>query len=141
MKLERKKGFALIEVVFAFAILELAILAIIGAFPFITRMNKRAWNSTIATQLAQEKMEEIIAQKRFIWSTGTVGGLNDEQLITQAQLQGQKDNPFELSEGVRIWWGEQDPEGDSNIQVVRVKVFWTEGGKTHSITLMCQNYI
>lgn len=140
MRFRGKKGFALIEVVFAFAILEMAILAIISAFPVITRMNKKAWNKSVAVQLAQEKMEEILAGNHAIWSTGTIGSLEDDQLITQAKLQGQYDNPTALSDCTRIWWGEQDPKGDTSIQVIYVKVFWMDGRERRSAIITTLYY-
>lgn len=135
MRKSIQKGFSLLEVVFAFAILELALLAIIGAFPAITRLNKQAWNQSVATQLAQEKMEEILAGNRAIWSTGVVGDLTDEQLKTQTQSQNQLDNPTDLSSCTRMWWGEQDPSGSSDIQVIRIRILWQEGKMQKSVTL------
>ncbi len=126
------------EVVFAFAILELAILALIGVFPAITRLNKQAWNQSVATQLAQEKMEEILAGDRYLdWSIGVVGDLTDDELKTQTLSEGQQDNPANLSECTRMWWGEQppDPPTPQDLQVIHVRVLWQEGSLQKSVTL------
>jgi len=135
MRQHIRKGFSLLEIVFAFAILELALLAIIGAFPAITRLNKRAWNQSVATQLAQEKMEEILAGNRAIWSTEDLSSLSEDQLKTQTKSRGQQDDPSDLPSCTRMWWGEKDPSGGSHIQVIRVKVFWKEGKMQKSVTL------
>lgn len=141
MKRRANIGFVLLEVVFAFAVLELALLAIISAFPAITKLNKNAWYVSIATQLAQEKMEEILSGNRFIWSTDSVGNLTDDQLIAQATINGQKDNPTSLPGCTRIWWGERDPAGSADIQLVRVKVFWMENKKRRSVILCTLYYL
>lgn len=108
------------EVVFAFAILELALLALIGTFPGILKMNKDAWYMTVATQLAQQKMEEILAKNYFITATSEAPA---------------KDNPSKLSGCVRSWWVESDPDGSSNIRLVKVKVEWKERTRTRSIVI------
>ncbi len=61
-----KNGFSILEVVFAFALLELVMLALIGAFPTVARLNKNAKFLSYANQYAQEKMEEIISRQYVI---------------------------------------------------------------------------
>ncbi len=72
MKFKYSRGFSILEVVFAFAMLELVLLAIIGSFPAITRLNKNAWNQSVAVQLAQQKIEELMTGEfNFILYFGT----------------------------------------------------------------------
>lgn len=54
-------GFSLIEVMVAFAILSTAIIALSASFPFGSSINKGAENASIASFLAQEKIENIIS--------------------------------------------------------------------------------
>ena len=54
-------GFSLIEIMVAFAILSVSFLAIMTSFPFGVSINKEAENNTIAANLAQKKIEEVIS--------------------------------------------------------------------------------
>ena len=54
-----KMGFSLIEVVVAFSILTIAFIFILSSFPFALSVTKGAENSSLASYLAQEKIEEL----------------------------------------------------------------------------------
>lgn len=54
-----KKGFSLLEIMVAFTILTIAFIAISRSFPYGLAINKSAENSTIASFLAQDKIEEL----------------------------------------------------------------------------------
>jgi len=152
MKIVRKRGFSLLEVVFAFAILELALLAIIGAFPAISRLNRNAWNVSVATQLAQAKMEEITTGQFPLQPRSAVGNLTDSQLTTMTSTYAQQDNPQELPECTRIWWGEDleyytlkegkapKPTIGYVLQSVKIKVYWRQNNQQRSITLVTNSY-
>jgi prepilin-type N-terminal cleavage/methylation domain-containing protein len=56
-----KKGMSLVEIMVAFSILSVAFMAISYSFPFGLTINKSAESSTIASFLAQDKVEEIIS--------------------------------------------------------------------------------
>jgi type II secretory pathway pseudopilin PulG len=183
----RNNGFALLEVVFAFAILELALLAIISAFPSLTKLNKNAWQLSVATQLAQEKMEEIKSGNRFLWEPDDTSDLkslyeaskNCKPSPSEDNLNVKFDKGYmnwvcscgenneiklaltpnvsdckcsrcnsnipemltKLPDCTRVWWGEKDPGGSSDLQVIKVKVIWTEGKMTKSITLSTLYYL
>lgn len=57
-----QKAFSLIEVMIAVFILLVGILAVLTMFPFGVRLARYSKMTTIATQLAQEKIEEIISK-------------------------------------------------------------------------------
>ncbi len=116
----KRSGFSLLEVVFAFAILELGLLALIGTFPAIMSMNRNAWQMTVATQLATEKMEEILSKGYFITATKDAPAW---------------DEPKSLSNCVRFWWAEDDPNGDPNVRLIKVKVQWNERKRVRTITI------
>ncbi|MCE1247323.1 MAG: type II secretion system GspH family protein [Firmicutes bacterium] len=176
MKNEKNKGFALLEVVFAFAILELALLAIISAFPSLTKLNRSAWQVSVAAQLAQEKMEEIKSDNHFLWEPS--GITEDKDMVTAAAQQSppardnfnpdmgdkywictcgtennasvvkctkcNKDMPAMLTnlpDCTRVWWGEKDPGGNSNLQIIKVKIMWTDGKIKRSKTLSALYYL
>jgi len=130
-----KKGFSILEVVFAFAILELGLLAIIGSFPSITKMNKEAWKVSIATQSAQQKIEEVLQGRYDLYKT------------TYTAIWPAKDYPRDIDGSVRSWWFEPDPEdkdglvANNDIWIVKVKVEWPEGFRKRSVMLASYYYL
>jgi len=54
-------GLSIIEIMVAFSILVVAFVGIAQAFPFSLSINKTAENSTIASYLAQDKIEELFS--------------------------------------------------------------------------------
>jgi len=67
-----QQGLSLIEMVVAIFILTLAFIALSQAFPTGLAINKRASNTTIASYLAQEKIEELHSLKYINIATGTI---------------------------------------------------------------------
>lgn len=65
-------GFSLIEALVAVAILLIGILAISSAFPLALKINQTAEQATIATNLAQAKMEEIFSLGYNNLNIGTI---------------------------------------------------------------------
>ena len=65
-------AFTLIETLFAIFILTVGIVAVISAFPLGIRLTQAAQVDTIATQLAQDKIEEVISQSYSETAVGTV---------------------------------------------------------------------
>lgn len=57
----RRKGFTIIEAVVAVAILSIAFVAIIQIFPGTIGLNTNSKRLTVATHLAQQKLEEFVA--------------------------------------------------------------------------------
>ena len=55
----KKEGFSLLEIMVAFTILTVAFIAISRSFPYGLAINKTAENLTIASFLAQDKIEEL----------------------------------------------------------------------------------
>jgi len=119
-----KKGLSLIEVLIALGVLAVGILAIIGIFPSIFRLNANSWNTTEVMLLAQEKMDEILANNQYI-STSP-----QEDYPSQIPRDSQG-NPT----GYRKWWGEADPGGNTNIQIIKVEVVWIESGRVKRYNL------
>ena len=71
MKIQNSKGFTLIELMVAIFILTAGIVAVLSAFPLGVRIGKSAEMTTVATQLGQAKMEEIISKSYGDISSGT----------------------------------------------------------------------
>lgn len=69
-KIKRETGFTVIEVLVAIAIIAVGVLALAANTVSVTQGNRISANTTIATNLAQEKIEEVKAQSAF--TDGTV---------------------------------------------------------------------
>jgi type IV pilus modification protein PilV len=63
MRREIERGFTLIEVLVAIAIISVGVLALGANTTSISRSNRLSANTTIAVNLAQEKLEEAKAQR------------------------------------------------------------------------------
>jgi len=164
LKKRGKTGFSLLEVVFAFALLELVMLALIGAFPAIANLNKNARFQSYANQYAMEKMEQIISQQYVINPGNMPANLDpndnadNEKLLDYAKKFWSQYEELPVPESInesgtdktftRIWWAENitysSPlkRGSSVLQKVTVRVMWTEGSgdnkRERSIDLVCQ---
>ncbi|MDD5032471.1 MAG: prepilin-type N-terminal cleavage/methylation domain-containing protein [Patescibacteria group bacterium] len=57
--IKQEGGFSLIEVIVAFTILSVAFIGLVQTFPFGLSINKEAENTTEASYLAQDKIEEL----------------------------------------------------------------------------------
>jgi len=114
-----EKGFALIEVLIALTILTIGILAIVGMFPFVFKLNSNAWNLNSAMMLAQEKAEELKQAKTFI----------SESAYTT-------DYPSSVagSGGYRRWIGVQS--GNTMLQLTYVEVRWVEKGRVREVRVL-----
>ncbi len=57
--IKKQRGLSLIEIMVAFSILAVAFIALAQSFPFGLSINKSAESSTVASYLAQGKIEEL----------------------------------------------------------------------------------
>jgi len=112
-------GFSLIEVMIALTILTVGILAVVGIFPFIFKVNSDAWNTQTASLLAQEKLNEILEGKAFI-----------------AADSYSSDVPSNLPGfgGYRRWIGVNS--GSTMCQYVYVQVRWFDKGRIRELCLV-----
>lgn len=67
-----QNGFSIMEVMVAFVIILVVFIGLVGSFPFGMAINKSAENSTVASYLAQEEMENLISQGYQDVGIGTV---------------------------------------------------------------------
>ena len=152
--IKNKSGFSILEVVFAFALLEVVMLALIGAFPAVARLNKNAKFLSYANQYAQEKMEDIISQQYVVSPGNLPGNFSSDNAIDYAKNSWSQYDELPVPEQVgetgaptmftRIWWAEDISSavhlkfGNSVLQLVTVRVIWEEGTKKKSVDLVCQ---
>jgi len=112
-------GFSLIEVMIALTILTVGILAVVGIFPFIFKVNSDAWNTQTASLLAQEKLNEIIEGKKFI-------DVDNYSSDVPSNLPG--------FGGYRRWIGVDS--GKVMCQYVYVQVRWFDKGRVRELCLV-----
>lgn len=118
------RGLTLVEVLMSLGILSVGILAVVGVFPGVFKMNRDSWVSTQIMLAAQDKMDQILADNKFIDTDAAV----DYPDIIPRDSNG---DPM----GYRKWWGDSYASGD-NMQNVRVEVVWIEGGRTKRYNLI-----
>lgn len=114
-------GFTLIEVLVAIAIISVGILALGANTTSISRSNRLSANTTIAVNLAQEKIEEVKAQTAFANGTftdtppGPAGNVFTRALVIS-------DSP------------------EAGLKQVDVTVTWIEYGAARSVALSTYVY-
>ncbi len=154
---QMKKGFSLIEVLVTVAIVGFGLIAIVEMFNVTGRGSEGAENLSIATNLAQERMEEIrhLAQNGVKISVGTGNNSGDDFLpdLESVSTDSYLDENLYLTESdtyrtdsslsamtpsrrvdrvTQVEWA----EGENTYKKVQVTVFWQEKGKTLSMGLV-----
>lgn len=69
---KNQSGFSLIELFLAISILTIGIVGVIAMFPLATKIGKSSEMSTVASELAQEKIEEMISKSYTDIAVGPV---------------------------------------------------------------------
>ncbi len=115
-----KKGFTLIEVLVAIFVLTVGIVAVLQAFPLGTYIQKSSQMTTVAIQLSQAKLEELISKSYddsllFVGTTtesyGTVSGFSSYKRTTRI-------NYYDPNSPSQI------PVADLGIKKIEITVFW-----------------
>jgi general secretion pathway protein I len=120
----RNRGFTLIEVVVALAILGVGLTVIIELFSGGLRLARTSEEYTKAMSYAQMKMEEIATQ----------------QDIEEGIKEGEFDNTFRWKVGVKkvdILPVEKNPEFKPPVELfqIRVNILWKSGSKERSASI------
>jgi len=112
------KGFTLIEILVTISILVMAIIAILQMFPLGIRVGRSAQMATIASELSQEKIEEVISSSY-------------DDLESTIQSKHHLDPPFERysRQTTVTYFDPNDPQAtpseDTGIKKIEVTVFWS----------------
>lgn len=118
--LKSEKGIGLIEIIIAMLIFAIGITAAIRTLPVSNTATTRARNLTMATNLAQQKIEELMGSP-----------FNDVELTAGAH--NDQDNPIE-----RIYtraWAVTDNDPVVDMKTVTVTVTYLAGDTDRSVTL------
>jgi len=115
--IQRDNGFTLLEVMFALAIVGLALVTLIGLEARTINLAERQQRVSQATLLAQEKMTEI--------------EIGSQSLTGLGGLQGVFDAPFELYR----WAVTLEPTPLPSIEMVTLTVAWGDENNNEGIDL------
>lgn len=121
MEQRTERGFTLIEVLVAIAIISIGVLALGANTTSITRSNRLSANTTIAVNLAQEKLEEAKAQPSLANGTFTDAPPGPRRSIFARTL-AISDSP------------------EAGLKQVDVTVTWMEYGVDRSVALSTYVY-
>lgn len=120
--IERKRrGVSIVEVLIAFTILTVAILALLGVLPAAGRQSMSSDVENQALFIAQQKMDQILRNGVFIASSVTPTNPLPSHPALQMQL---------------IYGGEPLSQGFGNMQRITVRVTWLEQGRARSVKLV-----
>ena len=119
--LTREEGFTLNEILVAIALIAIGVLGFSVNTIGVIQGNYISANLTIATNLAQEKMEEVKAQTSF--SNGTVS-----DTVTGTS-------------GIAFTRSRVISDSSTNLKDIEVTVSWTEYLITHQVVLKTLIYI
>jgi type IV pilus assembly protein PilV len=115
-----RRGFTLIEVMVAVALLVIGILGLIATATSVIQGNAISRQMTTATTLAEERME-ILKRLSYTAADLTAGSHSDPG------------NP--LSSIYTRTWTVTDNSPAANMKTVQVTVSWTRKGSAHSVNL------
>jgi general secretion pathway protein I len=121
-----EKGFTLLEVLLAIALLAIALPVLLGLRNFDLDLHSRAEELTAATLLAQEKLLE--AELSGVYPVGEIGGdFRNAPLGTQSGIQA-----TDRAVGYK-WKRTVSPTPLASIREVRVQVSWLRGATEESV--------
>ena len=127
-----RKGFSLLEILIALAILVVGVAAIVNVFPVGLHASKRAADFTSAGILAQEKMAEAMYLGYGNWDDMDLDLDTVPSDTAGAGLEGPPDgkNPFSEPDDAYKWFIDvvQAETGVSNLAKVTLWIYWNDRG-------------
>jgi type II secretory pathway pseudopilin PulG len=124
-----KKGFSLLEVIFALAILIVGIVGVLAFFPVGLKASKRSGDFTVAAFLAQQQMDSI---KIAGWSVyGTNNGWYNYRGYRVNYSDGE--SPFPINPNFS-WVAHVEDLSPTvaNLKQVTLSIYWLDGGSQQS---------
>ena len=122
-KFSSPRGFSLIETVVAISILTVAFIGLVQVFPMGTALNTSARQKTVASYLAQEKIEELYSRGYDNIATGTVE--------SKHRLSSEKDSylyDYQRKTAVENLDSDLSPvSSDTGLKKITTQVFYSGG--------------
>jgi prepilin-type N-terminal cleavage/methylation domain-containing protein len=115
-KLNNNRGYSLIEVFSAMAVLSIVLLGMAGLINITVTINRNSAEKTVAITLAQDKMEETIAR-------GYLNLSSTDQTVTEAY--GAMANYLSFSRITDIKMNKPD----TDIKLITVDVYWNNDNR------------
>jgi len=119
-----KKGFSLLEIIFALAILVIGIVGVLALFPVGLKASKRSGDFTMATVLAQRQMETM-KRARDIYT-------NNWAPTGNPQLWGYPNSKEFVGNPGYSWKAIVSELGITNLRQVTLSIYWLDGGSQRS---------
>lgn len=122
-----KDGFSLIEVMVAFSILMVTFISLMGAFPTALSINKGAENMSIASYLAQDKIEELNSDDYEAIATGTIEARHRLSADTDNSL-------YRFERETAIYFVDQNLQAtssDTGLKIASTTVHYTDTHKNN----------
>jgi prepilin-type N-terminal cleavage/methylation domain-containing protein len=123
-----KKGFSIIELMFAMAIFLTSFCMIIGVFPVTFRSIQTSKNTLVAMHLAQQHMEIV---KNLAFDEIVTGNPEDGNFVLESTVNGVQQNQSYNINYIVTPIGITD-----DLKEVRVQASWSEGGMVHYVNLV-----
>ena len=128
--IRNQKGFSLVEAVLSTVVLGVGLLAGLMVFENASANTLYSDFTTVATQTANEKLEEIMADKESSgYASITESNYPDEDLTT----------PYALTRDISIYEVSSSnlntPSAGSGLKRVEVSVCWDDCSSSHSVTV------
>lgn len=124
---QSSKGFSLSEAIVAMAVLLIGVLAVLQLFPAGVKLGAGSRYKTIATNLAQAKMEEIYS-KPYV----DVAGEAKDYITTD---QNDPNHIYQREVVVTTVNGTLTPGPENDLKQIIVRVFWNENQQEQKVEL------
>ena len=122
------RGFTLLEVMVALAILALGLVTVLELFAGSLRLGTKASRHTQAAIYAQNEMDRLLAQTRL--DDGEEGGEFSEGYYWQARVQ-----EIHLEESKTQFQSQRNPTDFFRLKEIEVRISWQDGREEQSLTL------
>lgn len=124
-------GFSLIEALIATAILALTLVALVGVFPFVLRINKLAEQTTMASNYAKSKLEEILVKPYDEVEVGTIE-------VRHRLSSDSQDPAYNIERQTVVNWINTNLElsvVDIGLKKITVTIWWPKPNGTDSLVI------
>lgn len=128
----KNKGFTILEVIIALGILSVSLLVIINLFPKGIKMTRESKEISVATNLAKERIEELISESYENIPTGTID--------VKARLDNNPQNQFYIYQREALAeYVDSDlatSVSDTGLKKITVSVYWTENAQEKNVRII-----